>query len=84
MNKKEFVEAIRAKLNELGVAENGCHNLNLELIKGKKLSWVSRTQVMISVQIMGSLWKNRRYPIYSKEINHTLLSIIYNELYGKL
>ena len=80
MNKKEFVESIRAKLNELGVAENGCYNLNLELIKGKRLSWVSHKQVMISVQIMGSLWKNRRYPIYSKEINYALLSIINREL----
>ena len=80
MNKKEFVESIRAKLNELGVAENGCYNLNLELIKGKRLSWVSHKQVMISVQIMGSLWKNRRYPIYSKEINYALLSIINKEL----
>ena len=80
MNKKEFVESIRAKLDKLGVVENGCHNLNLELVKGKKLSWVSRTQVMISVQIMGSLWKNRRYPIYSKEINYAVLSIINREL----
>lgn len=80
MNKKEFVESIRAKLNELGVREGGCYNLNLELIKGKRLSWVSHKQVMISVQIMGSLWKNRRYPIYSKEINYALLSIINKEL----
>ena len=80
MNKKEFVESIRAKLDKLGVVENGCYNLNLELIKGKRLSWVSHKQVMISVQIMGSLWKNRRYPIYSKEINYALLSIINREL----
>ena len=80
MNKKEFVKSIRAKLDKLGVVENGCYNLNLELIKGKRLSWVSHKQVMISVQIMGSLWKNRRYPIYSKEINYALLSIINKEL----
>ena len=80
MNKKEFVESIRAKLDKLGVKKDGCYNLNLELIKGKRLSWVSHKQVMISVQIMGSLWKNRRYPIYSKEINYALLSIINREL----
>ena len=80
MSKKEFVESIRTKLNELGVSESGCYNLNLELSKGKRISWVSRNQVMISTQIMGSLWKNVRYPIYSKTINYALLSIINYEL----
>ena len=80
MSKKEFVESIRTKLNELGVSESGCYNLNLELSKGKRISWVSRNQVMISTQIMGSLLKNVRYPIYSKTINYALLSIINYEL----
>ena len=80
MNKKELVESIRTKLNELGVSKDGCYNLNLELSKGKRISWVSRSQVMISTQIMGSVWKNKRYPIYSKTITYLLLAIINKEL----
>lgn len=80
MSKKEFVESIRTKLNELGVREGGCYNLNHEFSKGMRISWVSHKQVMISKQIMGSLWKNVRYPIYSKTISIALLSIINYEL----
>ena len=80
MSKIAVVKQIKEKLNALGVSENGCHNLNIELSNGNKISWVSRTQVMLNVPLGGALSKNRRYPLYSKVIDSSLLNIINDNL----
>ena len=69
MGKKTIVNEIKSKI--------GNHrNLNIELPNGDKLSWVSPTQVMISVKIDDALFRNKRYPLYSKEVDANMLSLI--------
>lgn len=80
MSKKSIVNEIIAKLKNLGVTKSGCHNLNIELPNGDKLSWVSYTQVMISVKIKSSLFRNKRYPLYSKQIDGDMLNLISSRL----
>ena len=73
MSKKAIVNEIKSKI--------GNHrNLNIELPNGDKLSWVSSTQVMISVKIDGSLFRNKRYPLYSKEVDINMLNLINSNL----
>ena len=80
MSKIAVVKQIKEKLNALGVSENGCHNLNIELPNGNKINWVSRTQVMVSIKIGSATYKNIRNPLYSKAVNLELLNLINENL----
>lgn len=80
MSKKTIVNEIIAKLKKLGVTKSGCHNLDIELPNGNKLNWVGYTQVMISVKIEGALLRNKRYPLYSKDIDINMLNLINERL----
>ena len=73
MNKKAIVNEIKSKIGNH-------HNLNIELPNGNKLNWVSPTQIMISVKIDGSLFRNKRYPLYSKEVDINMLNLINSNL----
>lgn len=79
-SKKSMVCAIRTKLNKLGVAKDGCFNLNIKLPNGDKLNWVGYNQVMISVNKGGSLFRNKRYQLYSKEVSNDMLELIDNNI----
>lgn len=80
MSKKSIVEEIRKKLTKLGISRNMCRNIDTELPNGNKLSWVSQTQVMISVKIKSSLFRNKRYPLYSKDVDADMLNLISSKL----
>lgn len=80
MSKKSIVNEIIAKLKKLGVIKGGCHNLDIELPNGNKLSWVGYTQVMISVKIKSNLFRNKRYPLYSKNVDADMLNLINSKL----
>ena len=80
MSKKSIVNEIIAKLKKLGVTKSGCHNLDIELSNGDKLSWVGYTQVMISIKINDGLFRNKRYPLYSKDIDINMLNLINERL----
>ena len=80
MSKKAVIEEIRKKLTKLGISRGMCRSIDTELPNGNKLNWVSQTQVMISVKIKGSLFRNKRYPIYSKEIDADMLNLINSRL----
>ena len=80
MSKKTIVNEIIAKLKKLGVTKSGCHNLDIELPNGDKLSWVGYTQVMVSVKIKDSLFRNKRYPLYSKNVDADMLNLISSKL----
>ena len=80
MSKKSIVNEIIAKLTKLGIPKDGSHNLGIELPNGNKLSWVGYTQVMISVKIKSSLFRNKRYPLYSKNVDADMLNLINSKL----
>ena len=80
MNKKTIVNEITAKLTKLGISKDGCHNLDIELPNGNKLSWVGYRQIMISVKIKSSLFRNKRYPLYSKNVDADMLNLINSKL----
>ena len=80
MSKKSIVNEIIAKLKKLGVTKGGCHSLDIELPNGDKLSWVGYTQVMISVKIKSNLFRNKRYPLYSKNVDADMLNLINSKL----
>jgi hypothetical protein len=80
MSKKTIVNEIIGKLKKLGVAKYGCHNLDIELPNGDKLGWLGYTQVMVSAKINGSLFRNKRFPLYSKEIDADMLNLISSRL----
>ena len=80
MSKKAVVEEIRKKLTKLGISRDMCRNIETELPNGNKLNWVSQTQVMISVKIEGALFRNKRYPLYSKDIDINMLNLINERL----
>ena len=80
MTKKAIVNEIIAKLKKLGVTKTGCHSLDIELPNGNKLNWVGYTQVMISVKIKSALYRNKRYPLYSKNVNADMLNLINSKL----
>lgn len=80
MSKKSVVEEIRKKLTKLGISRNMCRNIDTELPNGNKLSWVSQTQVMISVKIKDNLFRNKRYPLYSKNVDADMLNLINSKL----
>ena len=76
MSKKAVIEEIRKKLTKLGISRDMCRNIDMWLPNGNKLNWVSQTQVMISVKIEGALFRNKRYPLYSKDIDINMLNLI--------
>ena len=76
MSKKAVVEEIRKKSTKLGISRDMCRNIETELPNGNKLNWVSQTQVMISVKIEGALFRNKRYPLYSKDVDINMLNLI--------
>ena len=80
MSKKSVVNEIRKKLTDLGVGKDMCHNIDTNLPNGNKLSWVSQTQVMISIKIHEGLFRNKRYPLYSKDIDINMLNLINERL----
>jgi hypothetical protein len=80
MSKKTIVNEIIAKLKKLGVTKSGCHSLDIELPNGNKLNWVGYTQVMISVKVKDSLFRNKRYPLYSKNVDADMLNLINSKL----
>jgi hypothetical protein len=62
------------------VDKDTCRNIDTNLPNGNKLSWVSQTQVMISVKIKDSLFRNKRYPLYSKNVDADMLNLISSKL----
>lgn len=80
MSKKAVVEEIRKKLTKLGISRDMCRNIDTELPNGNKLNWVSQTQVKISVKIDGALFRGKRYPLYSKDVDINLLNLINERL----
>ena len=80
MSTKAVIEEIRKNLTKLGISRNMCRNINTNLPNGNKLNWVSQTQVMISIQINESLFRNKRYPLYSKDIDINMLNLINERL----
>lgn len=80
MNKKSIVNEIVAKLTKLGISKDGCHNLDIELPNGNRLNWVGYRQIMISVKIKSSLFRNKRYPLYSKNVDADMLNLINSKL----
>jgi hypothetical protein len=80
MSKKAVIEEIRKKLTKLGISRDMCRNIDTELPNGNKLNWVSQTQVMISVKIKSNLFRNKRYPIYSKNVDADMLNLINSKL----
>ena len=80
MSKKAIVNEITAKLKDLGTDKDGCQELNIELPNGNKLSWVGYTQVMIGIRLGGSLFRNKRYRLYSKDIDENMLNLINEKL----
>ena len=80
MSKKSIVNEIIEKLKSRNVPKDGCANLNIELSNGNKLSWVGYRQVMVSIHINGAVFKNKRYPLYSKSIDERMLKMINSKL----
>ena len=80
MNKKSIVNEIIVKLTKLGISKDGCHNLDIELPNGNRLNWVGYRQIMISVKIKSSLFRNKRYPLYSKNVDADMLNLINSKL----
>lgn len=80
MSKIAVIREIRTKLQNLGTDKNGCQNLNIELPNGNKLSWVGFNQLMVSVRLGGTLYRNKRYPLYSKHIDVDMLNLINSRL----
>ena len=65
MSKKSVVEEIKNRLAKISISKDGCYILNITLPNGNKLAWVGYTQIMISVKIQNSLYRNKRFPLYS-------------------
>ena len=80
MSKIAVIREIALKLHDLGVASEGCETLDIKLPNGNNLAWVSESEVMISVKIGSNLYRNKRYPIYSKYVDIDLLNLINNSL----
>lgn len=80
MNKKTIVNEITAKLTKLGVSKDGCHNLDIELPNGNKLNWVGYRQIMISEKIDSALYRNKKFPLYSKNVDADMLNLINSKL----
>ena len=80
MSKKSIVNQIRAKLTYMGVSKDGCKELNIQLPNGNKIEWVGYNQVQIGVKIASATFRNKRYPIYSKEMTEDMLNTINNRL----
>lgn len=80
MSKKSIVNEITTKLTKLGIPKGGCHNLDIELPNGNRLSWVGYRQIMISVKILSNLFRNKRYPLYSKNVDVNMLNLINSAL----
>jgi hypothetical protein len=82
MSKKAVIEEIHKKLTKLGISRDMCRNIDTELPNGNNLNWVSHTQVMISVKIksLSSTFRNKRYPLYSKDVSINMLNLINERL----
>ena len=80
MSKKSITNEIKTKLAKLGVGNDGCHNLDIALSNGDRISWVGYNQVMISHKVRSATYRNKRYPLYSKEITLDLLNAINSRL----
>ena len=80
MSKKAIVNEIIAKLKSLGTDKDGCQMLDIELPSGNKLSWVGYNQVMISVRLEDALFRNKRYRLYSKDVDENMLNLINKNL----
>jgi hypothetical protein len=80
MSKKAVIEEIRKKLTKLGISRGMCRNIDTKLPNGNNLNWVSQTQVMISVKIKGVLFRGKRYPLYSKDVDINMLNLINERL----
>ena len=80
MSKKSIVNEITTKLTKLGISKDGCHNLDIEFPNGNRLNWVGYRQIMISVKIDGALYRNKRFPLYSKGVDANMLNLINSAL----
>jgi len=80
MSKKSIVNEITAKLAKLGVPKDGCHNLDIELSNGDKLAWVGYRQMMVNIKIGNALYRNKRFPLYSKGVDVNMLNLINSKL----
>lgn len=81
MAKIEIVKEIKRKLKDLGVSEGGCYNLNIILPNGDKINWVGYNQVMVGHKIATAAYRNKRYPLYSKQMTSELLTLIEEKLF---
>ena len=80
MSKKSIVNEITTKLTKLGISKDGCHNLDIELPNGNRLHWVGYRQMMVNIKIGDALYRNKRFPLYSKGIDTNMLNLINSAL----
>ena len=80
MSKKSIVNEITTKLTKLGISKDGCYNLDIELSNGDKLAWVGYYQIMVNTKIDGALYRNKRFPLYSKGVDVNMLNLINSKL----
>ena len=73
--KKQLVEKIKALLDRLNIIKDGCANINQ-----CDIMWVSRTQVLKRKCLSGNLFRNKRYPLYSKQVTKDELELILSNL----
>ena len=80
MTKKSIVNEIIEKLKSRDITKDGCAGLEIPLVNGDRIGWVGYNQVMISHKIGRATYRNKRYPLYSKEITLDLLKAINSRL----
>lgn len=81
MAKIDIVKEIKRKLSGLGVSEGGCYNLNINLPNGDRINWVGYNQVMVGHKIDTATYRNKRYPLYSKQMTSELLTLIEKKMF---
>ena len=80
MTKKSIVNEIIEKLKSRNITKDGCANLEIPLVNGDRIAWASYTQVMINHKIATATYRNKRYPLYSKQMTIDLLEAINSRL----
>ena len=80
MSKKSIVNEIIEKLKSRNITKDGCAPLEIPLLNGDRIAWVGYRQVMISHKTNGALRRNKRYPLYSKNVDADMLNLINSKL----
>ena len=80
MTKKSIVNEIIEKLKSRNITKSGCVLLEIPLVNGDRIAWVGYRQVMINHKIGIAIYRNKRYPLYSKTMTMDLLETINSRL----